>query len=660
MPVLQTTCISNFPPNPNSAVPLPPYSLSCSALSSAASTFFARSKNPIFQPNSASFLRANPPRGARLAIRAAGTDYYKTLNVPRTATLQEIKSAYRNLARKYHPDKGGGAEDKFKEISAAYEVLSDDGKRSLYDRFGEAGLQGDYGSSTMGPSGVDPFDIFDTFFGGSDGMFGGRGESGGMNFNFSNRGNQGLDIRYDLYLSFEESIFGVQREIQVSCVETCDDCGGTGAKSDKGIKSCTGCGGRGGVMKTQKTPFGMISQVSTCSKCGGDGRIITDPCQRCSGKGQVQSKRAMSISIPAGVNDGATMQIQGEGNLDKKRGKVGDVYIVLHVDEKAGIRRDGLNLYSKINIDYTEAILGTVIKVETVEGLKELQIPSGIQPGETVKLRRMGVPDINRPSSRGDHHFTVNVLIPKIISDKERALVEELASLKASREGHSAASKGTGIRDRNFGKHRTNASSQATKRSASLWDSIKGVLGKRQSGEGFASVSVDRPPLLWGSFQPDPLHMASIFTVLVVTCICTVMGKTADASASSRVLLRGRFCSTAESSPYEPAVAMVNVPKTKKTYCKSKECKKHTLHKVTQYKKGKDSLAAQGKRRYDRKQSGYGGQTKPVFHKKAKTTKKIVLRLQCQGCKHVSQHPIKRCKHFEIGGDKKGKGTSLF
>ncbi|KAM1340799.1 hypothetical protein ACFX2H_039138 [Malus domestica] len=233
------------------------------------------------------------------------------------------------------------------------------------------------------------------------------------------------------------------------------------------------------------------------------------------------------------------MQIQEEGKFDKKRGKAGDVYIVLHVDEKAGILRVGLDLYSKINTDYTEAILGTVIKVETVEGLKELQIPSGIQPGETVKLQRMGVPDINRPSARGDHHFTVNVLIPKIIRDKERALVEELASLKSSREGHSAAPKGTGIRDGNFGKHRTSASNQATKRSVSLWESIKGVLGdasvavrfycsdfqKRQSGEGFASLSVDRPPLSRGSFKPNPSYMASVFTVLVVMCICTVIGK---------------------------------------------------------------------------------------------------------------------------------------
>lgn len=508
----------------------PPYSFSSSILrlSSGASTFFTRN-DPTLKPNFAPFIRTKPPP---LVLRAAGTDYYKTLNLDRNATLKEIKSSYRKLARQYHPDlnKGSGAEDKFKEISAAYEVLSDDEKRASYDRFGEAGLQGEYGSSNMGSAGVDPFDVFDAYFGGRD-------EAGGINFNVNfnrpNAGNQGLDIRYDLYLSFEESIFGGNREFEVSRYETCDTCGGSGAKSDNCIKSCTGCGGRGGVTKTQRTPFGMISMVSTCSKCDGQGTIITDSCKRCCGKGQVQSKRAMILTIPAGVSDGATMKVQGEGNIDKKRGVAGDVYIMLRVNEKAGIRRDGLNLYSTINIDYTEAILGTVIKVETVEGMKELKIPSGIQPGETVKLSRMGVPNINKPSARGDHHFVVNVLIPKRISGTERTLVEELASLKTSKKGHSGASKGTGTQDGNSDMHKsrnheTSTSSQGKKGVSSLWNSIKGVLGGRQSQDRFASVSVDRPALLWGSSKPDSFYMASVFGVLVVTCICTLMGKTSS------------------------------------------------------------------------------------------------------------------------------------
>ncbi|KAJ0049255.1 hypothetical protein Pint_16897 [Pistacia integerrima] len=449
----------------------------------------------------------------RGTIRAAGTDYYSTLNVGRNATLQDIKTSYRKLARKYHPDinRSPGAEEKFKEISSAYEVLSDNEKRSLYDRFGEAGINGQFDGSGGGSEGVDPFEIYNAFFGGSDGLFGGMGEAGGINFNLRSKGKWSLDIQYDLHLSFEESIFGGRREIEVSCFETCDNCGGTGAKSSSCIQSCNACGGRGGVTKTQRTPFGIMSQCRregpfTIGSCKfwqirheftgavGDGKIITDRCRVCSGNGKVQSKRSMEVVIPPGmdsievgvhirIGEDLTLKILGDccNNGDSKlfdieareqpttglaatakprlaclasvyrnrlnkaphkfffpfRRKAGDLFIVLHIDEKQGIQRDGLNLYSKIDVDYTEAILGTVKKVETVEGMKDLQVPSGIQPGDAVKLRHMGVPNFNKPSVRGDHIFIVNVLIPKDISDTERILVEELASLKSSRRGHS-------------------------------------------------------------------------------------------------------------------------------------------------------------------------------------------------------------------------------
>ncbi|KAK1565422.1 hypothetical protein Q3G72_026224 [Acer saccharum] len=461
-------------------------------------------------------------------IRAVKSDYYSTLNVGRSATLQEIKTSYRKLARKYHPDmsKSPGAEEKFKEISSAYEVLSDNEKRSLYDRFGEEGISGE----SAGPQEVDPFEVYNTFFGGLDGLFDGMGEPGGINFNLRNRGNWGLDIRYDLHLSFEESVFGGQREIEVSCLETCDNCGGTGAKSSSSIHSCTTCGGRGGVMKTQRTPFGMMSQVSTCSKCGGDGKIITDSCRRCGGSGRVQSKRSMKVVIPPGVSDGATMQMQGEGNVDKKGNMAGDLFIVVHIDGKQGIQRKGLNLYSKIDVDYTEAILGSVIKVETVEGMKDLKIPPGIQPGDTVKLRYMGVPDINKPSVRGDHLFILNVLIPKDISNAERALVEDLASLKSSRKGQSVSSNSN---------ETSNASRRGIKRAGSFWNSIKGIFGQRQSGERFASVSTISTTPLWNSNKPGSFLMVSFFTVFVMTCIFNSIGKT-DKSTSLRRRRNGR------------------------------------------------------------------------------------------------------------------------
>ncbi|PHU24224.1 hypothetical protein BC332_09331 [Capsicum chinense] len=299
------------------------------------------------------------------AAKSSSSDLYSVLNVSRNATLQEIKASYRKLARKYHPDmnKGPGAEEKFKEISAAYEVLSDDEKRSSYDRFGEAGLRGEYDVPGGSPQGVDPFEVFSEYFGESNAFFGGIGGSRGFNFDFKNMGRQNLDIRYDLDLSFEESIFGGQRDIEVPSLDECDRCDGTGAKSSSCVKVCSECGGRGGVVKTQKTPFGIMTQVSACLKCEGKGRIVTDNCQKCGGHGQVQSKRSIKVVVPPGVHDGATMQVRGEGNIDKKSSMSGDLYLVIHVEEKRDIWRDGLNLYSKLDVDFTEAILGTVKKV---------------------------------------------------------------------------------------------------------------------------------------------------------------------------------------------------------------------------------------------------------------------------------------------------------
>lgn len=422
-------------------------------------------------------------------------------------------------------NKNPGAEEKFKEISAAYEVLSDDEKRSLYDRFGESGLQGENGGPT-GASGVDPFDLFDTFFGRSDGLFG-DGDEGGINFNFRNKSNRGRDIRYDLHLSFEESVFGGQREIEVSCFETCNKCDGTGAKSKNCIKQCTNCGGKGGEMKRQRTPFGMMSQVSTCSMCSGIGKIITDHCRRCDGSGQVQSKQTMEVEIPPGVNDGDTMQIRGQGNFDKKRQITGDLFVVLHVDEKQGIRREGLHLYSKISIDFTEAILGSVKKVETVEGLRDLQIPSGIQPGDSVKLSHLGVPDINKPSVRGDHYFIVNVLIPKYISGTERVLVEQLASLRGSSKRDSLSSNDIGRPKGLFSDFikrdpKGDASSKGIK---NLWGSIKNILRGGQSEERFSSISMDTSALLLRSSHHSPPVPDSFFVIFIITLIFAFIAK---------------------------------------------------------------------------------------------------------------------------------------
>ncbi|KAI4339048.1 hypothetical protein MLD38_024032 [Melastoma candidum] len=468
-------------------------------------------------------------RRGRAVIRAAKTDHYKTLRVGKDASLQEIKSSYRKLARQYHPDmnKGPGAEEKFKEISAAYEVLSDEEKRSLYDQFGEAGLQGEYDGSRGGPPGVDPFEVFSSFFSGSDDFFGDMGEQGGFNFNLRGAGKQTLDVRHDLFISFEESIFGGQKEIEVSSMDACGQCSGTGAKSSSCIKMCSTCGGRGGVVNTQKTPFGMMSQVSTCSKCSGSGKIITESCQKCGGSGKVKSKRAIKVVIPRGVNDGLKMRVQGEGNFDKTSGLTGDLWIILHVNARQGIWREGINLYSKIDIDFTDAILGTVVKVDTVEGLKELNIPAGIQPGDTLKLRTMGVPDVSNPSIRGDHRFIVNVLIPKDTSDAERKLVEELALLRDIRKSHNTTAGNYGGPNDSLIKEadeeRVKSTSNGSK-VGSFWRGVKGFLRRGQPREKFASISGELRASFWFA-KPDPSSAILLSIVCVVTSYFTIFDK---------------------------------------------------------------------------------------------------------------------------------------
>ncbi|XP_057514335.1 uncharacterized protein LOC130796070 isoform X1 [Actinidia eriantha] len=537
MPIIQTYCYSN------SSIPAISKLLH---LHSNSATHFKASNNyfnfnynnsnafptpkRLFASNSVVYSRTQRHSTFTIWVASSSSDYYSTLEVSRGASLQEIKTSYRKLARKYHPDvnKRPGGEEKFKEISAAYEVLSDEEKRSLYDRFGKAGLQGVFEGSGASSHGMDAFDVFDAFFGGSNGLFEGGDEPEGVNFNLRNKGSQDLDIRHDVFLSFEESIFGGQKDIEACVFETCDNCSGTGAKSSSCIKLCNNCGGRGGVIKTQKTPFGIMSQVSTCSKCGGNGKIITDYCRSCVGNGKVKSKRAIEVVIPAGVSDGATVQVRGEGNVDDIRGTAGDLYLVFHVGKKHGIWRDGLHLYSKVNLDYTEAILGAVIKVETVEGFRDLQIPSGIQPGDTVKMSHMGVPDINKPLVRGDHHFIVSVQIPKNISDKERALVEKLASLKPSRNHSSARSTET-HKGRSNSQKLKHASSHGSRYAASMWNSIKDFFGQRSSGKGFASVSIQTSSALWRS-RPSSVFLISLSVVFMMAYIFALMKKVSDSA----------------------------------------------------------------------------------------------------------------------------------
>lgn len=375
-------------------------------------------------------------RRCRTAIRAAA-DYYATLGVPKSASSKEIKAAYRKLARQYHPDvnKQPGATEKFKEISAAYEVLSDDKKRALYDQYGEAGVK----STVGGPSNAyttNPFDLFETFFGPSMGGFGGMDPTG---FRTSRRSTvmKGEDLRYDMTLQFSETIFGAEKEFELSHLETCVVCSGTGAKLGSKMRICSTCGGRGQVMRTEQTPFGMFSQVSVCPNCGGDGEVISEYCRKCSGEGRIRVRKDIKVKIPPGVSKGSILRVAGEGDAGPRGGPPGDLFVYLEVEEIPEIQRDGINLNSTVTISYLDAILGAVVKVKTVEGPSELQIPPGTQPGDVLVLAKKGAPKLNRPSIRGDHLFTVKVTVPKRVSSSERELLEELASLSSSTSSRS-------------------------------------------------------------------------------------------------------------------------------------------------------------------------------------------------------------------------------
>ncbi|KAH9715140.1 Molecular chaperone Hsp40/DnaJ family protein [Citrus sinensis] len=368
-------------------------------------------------------------RFGRSVVCASG-DYYATLGVPKSASGKEIKAAYRKLARQYHPDvnKEPGATEKFKEISAAYEVLSDDKKRAMYDQYGEAGVKSTVGGGSSAYT-TNPFDLFETFFGPSMGGFPGMNQTG---FRTRRRSTvtKGEDLRYDIVLEFSESIFGAEKEFELSHLETCEVCTGTGAKMGSKLRICSTCGGRGQVMRTDQTPFGLFSQVSVCPSCGGEGEVISEYCRKCSGEGRIRLKKNIKVKVPPGVSTGSILRVVGEGDAGPRGGPPGDLYVYLDVEEIPGIQRDGIDLFSTISISYLDAIMGTVVKVKTVEGISELQVPPGTQPGDVLVLAKKGAPKLNKPSIRGDHLFTVKVTIPNRISAKERELLEELASLR--------------------------------------------------------------------------------------------------------------------------------------------------------------------------------------------------------------------------------------
>ena len=359
-------------------------------------------------------------------------DYYEILGVSRSADKEEIKRAYRRLARKYHPDvnKESGAEERFKEINRAYEVLSEPETRTRYDRFGEAGVSGAAAQGYQDLGDIGGFaDIFESFFSGFGGMgtqTTGRRRSGPV---------RGDDLRLDLKLEFREAVFGGEKEIRISHLETCETCSGTGAKPGTRAKSCQTCTGSGQVRRVTRTPFGSFTQVSVCPTCNGSGQVIEDKCETCEGKGQKQVTKKLKITIPAGVDDGTRLRVSSEGDTGQKGGPPGDLYVYLYVNADSEFQRDGINVLSEIQISYLQAILGCRIEVNTVDGPEELTIPAGTQPNTVLKLENRGVPRLGNPVSRGDHLITVGIEIPNRLTAEERELLEKLAKIKGERTG---------------------------------------------------------------------------------------------------------------------------------------------------------------------------------------------------------------------------------
>ncbi|XXF70693.1 molecular chaperone DnaJ [Thermoanaerobacterium thermosaccharolyticum] len=366
-------------------------------------------------------------------------DYYAILGLDRNASDDDIKKAYRTLAKKYHPDLNPGnkeAEQKFKEINEAYQILSDPQKKAQYDQFGDAAFsqggfnEGDFsGFGGFGQGGFD-FGGFGDIFGDIFGdMFGGstRRKTGPQ---------KGNDIRLNLTLTFEEAAFGVEKEIEVERYEKCDRCNGTGANPGTNPEVCPDCHGTGEVRITQNTPFGRIVNVRTCSRCHGEGKIIKNPCSKCHGTGKVRKVRKLKVNIPAGIDEGQMVSLRGEGEPGERGGANGDLFIVINIKPHKIFKRDGFNVLLKMPISFVEAALGAEIEVPTLDGKAIYSIPPGTQTGTVFRLRNKGIPHING-RGRGDEFVEVYVDVPKKLTEKQKELLREFDKLSNDSGGKS-------------------------------------------------------------------------------------------------------------------------------------------------------------------------------------------------------------------------------
>lgn len=367
----------------------------------------------------------------------ANKDYYDILGVSKSASQDEIKKAYRRKAKEFHPDsyqgaEKGKAEEKFKEISEAYSILSDEQKRANYDRFGSDFVNGngnpygnyggaagfDFSGFSNGGMGfdIDLEDILGSVFGGGFGSSKSHTKKGPV---------KGTDLRYNMRLTFEEAVFGVSKEINISRNEKCSSCHGSGAKSGTATVTCSKCNGTGRIQTVQNTIMGTFSSVKTCDACHGEGKVVKEPCETCSGTGNVKKSKKIVVKIPAGIDDGQAIALSGEGDAGQRGGPNGDLFIVVTVMPHKIFKRKGSNIYFEKKIPFVKAVLGGKVTIPTLEGEEQFSIPEGTQPGTTFVLKGKGVP---KGISRGNLEFKVDIEIPKKLSDKQRDILEQYAA----------------------------------------------------------------------------------------------------------------------------------------------------------------------------------------------------------------------------------------
>ena len=354
-------------------------------------------------------------------------DYYEVLGVQKGASEEEIKKAYKKMARKYHPDLNPGdkdAEEKFKEVNEAYEVLSDSEKKARYDQFGFAGVDPNFGAGGGGYGGGAGFDfgdlgdIFGSFFGG--------GFGGGQTRRNPNAPQRGESIRMNLTISFEEAAFGCEKELELDRYESCETCHGSGAAPGTSPETCPDCGGSGVVQTRRQTPMGVFASTAPCSRCGGRGKIIKEPCKDCRGSGMVRRRRKIQASVPAGIDNGQTISIRGQGHAGKNGGPAGDLLVTITVRPHELFRREGTSVLCEAPITFAQAVLGAELEIPTIDGKVKYDIPEGTQSGTTFRLKGKGIPALNG-RGRGDQYVTVYIETPRNLNREQKEALKKFA-----------------------------------------------------------------------------------------------------------------------------------------------------------------------------------------------------------------------------------------